>query len=135
VHRAAASGKRRLGTPRPDYYVFFDGDIGIEAQHGYYHQELNNGMVYPADSTHFVLPQGAVCGFHHTGNSPGRTCMGFNPSRAFADILTAGGATLSVSGARAPAAGVTAGARGYLCDADPGVFSGVAMHRIRPCRR
>ena len=56
MHRAAASGKRRLGTPRPDYYVFFDGDIGIEAQHGYYHQELNNGMVYPADSTHFVLP-------------------------------------------------------------------------------
>src|SRR5467141_2632394 len=39
---ALPPAERRLGTPRPDYYVFFDGDVGIEAQHGYYHQELNN---------------------------------------------------------------------------------------------
>jgi len=30
---------------------------------------------------------------------------------------------------------VTAGARSYLCDADPGVFSGVAMRRIRSYHR
>jgi len=29
----------------------------------------------------------------------------------------------------------TAGARSYLCDADPGVFSGVAMRRIRSYHR
>ena len=28
-------------------------------------------------------------------------------------------------------ASVTAGARSYLCDPDPGAFSRVAMHRIR----
>jgi hypothetical protein len=70
----------------PGFLNIEDGDYGKPATIGYRHQELAQGATgAAADSTHFVLPQGAMCGFHHTATSPGRTCMGFNAARAFAD--------------------------------------------------
>ena len=66
----------------PNFTNVFDGDFGNWRTAGYYHQELSSGGVtYPADSTHFVLARGAVCGFHHTRNSnPPSTCMGYDPA-------------------------------------------------------
>jgi hypothetical protein len=77
---------------QPGYYAYqaapnfgnvFIGDFGGDGG-GYFEQELQqNGVGYGGDSTHFVLPQGAVCGFHHTAYSPGHTCMGYNPAGTF----------------------------------------------------
>ena len=100
IHERIVEGNYCNGTPTlyyqtPDavYTLFatgfsaiFDGDITNCSGTGYFHQELNDGSGAAADSTHFLLPMGTICGFHHTGSSPGHTCMGFNPSKAFTDI-------------------------------------------------
>ncbi len=71
-----------------------DGDIGKSTGEGFYHQELaatGTGAVNANDPLHdsqsFVLPAGAVCGFHHTENTPSapppgtlHTCMGSDPN-------------------------------------------------------
>src|SRR5262249_31798548 len=67
----------------PGYAWVFDGDFGAGVGDGFYHQRLVNGVTDPALSSTFVLPQGAVCGFHHTHNSPGLTCMGYDPANFF----------------------------------------------------
>jgi hypothetical protein len=68
------------------YNNLFDGDFGNHANAGYYHQELAGGVTFPADSTNFVLPRGATCGFHHTRNTnPPSTCMGFDPANGAVD--------------------------------------------------
>jgi hypothetical protein len=58
-----------------------DGDVGITGStNGFYHIELlpvgnpDAGGVRCA-SDRFKLPAGAICGFHHTGATPGRTCI------------------------------------------------------------
>lgn len=65
------------------YAAVYDGDFGNHSQAGFYHQELTAGVTGPQLSTSFVLPAGAVCGFHHTQNSPGHTCMGYAPAKYF----------------------------------------------------
>src|SRR5713101_3370889 len=94
-----------LNLPAPQYAAVWDRDNGYcfscnTPPYGFAHQELlacpqgnpnclSGGLsvaVGNDDSTHFVLPQGAVCGFHHTAYTPGHTCMGFNPTKAFPDI-------------------------------------------------
>jgi len=92
-----------VGAHAPGYVGVLDMDNGLSdpfASVGFAHQELcapntpscgNSGAtvaVFGDDSTHFVLPQGAVCGFHHTFYSPGRTCMGYNPTLAFPGIAS-----------------------------------------------
>jgi hypothetical protein len=68
-----------------------DGDLGMHAGQGFYHQELaatGTGAVNANDRLHdsqsFILPAGAACGFHHTRNTPPsgslHTCMGSDPS-------------------------------------------------------
>jgi len=98
-------GTSSLNAPAPNYVMVWDKDNGLAIPGGFYgfaHQELkpcdpppapqnclSGGLsvaVFGDDSTHFVLPQGAVCGFHHTLYTPGRTCMGYNPTRGFPDI-------------------------------------------------
>lgn len=74
------------GNAATGYTNVVDGDVGENSFFGYRHQELVGGETNVSLADSFSLPEGAVCGFHHTGNSPGRTCMGYNPSRAFADI-------------------------------------------------
>ncbi len=85
------------GAVAPGYFFVFDGDVGDSQFLGYAHQERSDGIDYTSFSplppgaptnlpppqvvvnpTDFVLPRGAVCGFHHTLNSQGRLCMGFN---------------------------------------------------------
>jgi hypothetical protein len=70
----------------PGYVWVSDGDRGHPEKWGYWHQELAAGTTDTTQASNFLLPRGAACGFHHSGNSPGRTCMGFNPSKAFAAI-------------------------------------------------
>jgi hypothetical protein len=68
-----------------------DGDIGNSANFGFYHQELRadgGGITNLALSDKFKLPEGTVCGFHHTQNTPFQmllgepkaTCMGQDPA-------------------------------------------------------
>jgi hypothetical protein len=61
----------------------FDGDFGNYTGFGYRHQTFDAGIKDLLQSANFVLPKGAACGFHHTKNSPGETCMGFHPEQAF----------------------------------------------------
>jgi len=99
-------GTSSLNTPAPNYTMVWDKDNGFlyttGRAYGFAHQELKACDPPPApqnclagglsvaisgqDSKNFVLPQGAICGFHHTAFTPGRTCMGYNPTRAFTDI-------------------------------------------------
>jgi hypothetical protein len=52
---------------------------------GFVHQEVSASTsaftmtTNDALSQSFTLPQGAICGFHHTLYSPNQTCMGYNP--------------------------------------------------------
>jgi hypothetical protein len=81
-----SDGDFRHTYPAADGYAnVFDGDFGNSGGFGYRHQELTTGGVMDlAKSKDFILPQGTACGFHHTWNSPGSTCMGLDPAQAFA---------------------------------------------------
>lgn len=77
-----------VGHAAAGYTYVFDGDVGNHGGEGFHHQELTADgggttsldlIANPDLSRNFVLPKGAACGFHSTGNSPGGTCMGFNP--------------------------------------------------------
>jgi len=70
----------------PGYKAVLDGDLGAPDGHGYVHQEFVDGVTDPSMGPWFVLPKGAVCGFHHTLNSPGRTCMHYNPGLSFRGV-------------------------------------------------
>lgn len=80
------TGGSALGAATPDnngdgFKIRFDGDFGAPAQNGFYHQELVSGGVSDLGSSDKLkLLPGATCGFHHTRNSPGLTCMGLDPS-------------------------------------------------------
>jgi hypothetical protein len=65
----------------PGYAWVFDGDFGASSGDGFYHQRLVNGVTDPAQASTFVLPHGTACGLHHTHNSPGLTCMGFDAAK------------------------------------------------------
>ena len=66
------------------YRVVCDGDWGTTTVgDGYWHQELVSGVTDPSLASSFVLPEGASCGFHHTRNSPGLTCMGYDAAKYF----------------------------------------------------
>jgi hypothetical protein len=78
----------------PGWHVGTDGDIGLGAQSGFYHQELlgqgvgGNGVgrygAVPAVTDSFALPKGSACGFHHTQVDPPDfdtsvgLCMGYD---------------------------------------------------------
>jgi len=75
--------KHNIPTPAQGYITIYDGDFGVgsgDIGFGYWHQELADGITDTTLSQRFVLPQGAACGFHHTYTSPGRTCMGLDPT-------------------------------------------------------
>ncbi|HEX4416851.1 MAG TPA: WSC domain-containing protein [Kofleriaceae bacterium] len=58
-----------------------DGDVGMPSNTGFYHQELaSGGLTEASTSASFKLFPGTACGFHHTLNDPGRTCMGYDPA-------------------------------------------------------
>jgi hypothetical protein len=58
-----------------------DGDIGAPSGFGFYHQELVSGGTNDrGKAASFALLPGTACGYHHTQNSPGLTCMGLDPS-------------------------------------------------------
>jgi hypothetical protein len=65
------------------YTAVSDGDYGAASGDGFYHQRLTSGVTDPSLASSFVLPRGAACGFHHTRNSPGLTCMGYDPAKYF----------------------------------------------------
>ena len=65
------------------YTAVSDGDFGASSGDGFYHQRLTSGVTDPALASSFVLPEGAACGFHHTRNSPGLTCMGYDAANYF----------------------------------------------------
>jgi hypothetical protein len=66
-----------------------DGDRGLHAGEGFYHQELlaAGGGIRTSTPDRMMLPAGTACGFHHTQNSAADpstgvgTCMGQDPGR------------------------------------------------------
>jgi hypothetical protein len=80
------TGGKAMGAVTPfvngdGFAVRNDGDIGISTNLGFYHQELVSGGTSDSSlSDKFKLLPGTTCGFHHTKNSPGLTCMGFDPA-------------------------------------------------------
>ena len=62
-----------------DMTFFSDGDWGKEYGEGFGHSEVAHGLD-ASSSDRLVLPAGTTCGFHHTRNTPNRTCMGFDPA-------------------------------------------------------
>jgi hypothetical protein len=76
-----ALGSETLKTNGDGFIVRHDGDLGIYAGGGFWHQELGaGGVTDPALSDQLKLLPGAACGFHHTLNTPGLTCMGLDPA-------------------------------------------------------
>jgi hypothetical protein len=78
-----------LRDAAPGLTIVPDGDYGMPSGQGFFHQELTSsaeGIIVgvPSDEHYWesLLPQGTVCGFHHTRNSPNQTCMGYNPANA-----------------------------------------------------
>jgi hypothetical protein len=69
----------------PGFQGIADGDVGNGTGAGYVHQEYLLGTDTPSDSSNFALPVGTACGFHNTQISPGRMCMGYQPSKAFSN--------------------------------------------------
>jgi hypothetical protein len=65
------------------FAIVNDGDRGAPSGVGFYHQELvSGGVTDPSVSASFKLLPGTICGFHHTLQTPGTTCMGFHPDQA-----------------------------------------------------
>lgn len=59
----------------------FDGDVQAQSGNGFFHLDLvSGGLTDPGRSDSFKLLPGTACGFHHTLNSRGLTCMGFDPA-------------------------------------------------------
>jgi hypothetical protein len=85
-----AFGGPALGAQAPyksgeGFAVRSDGDFGMPSGSGFYHQELVSGGITrftsgATPSDQFKLLPGTACGFHHTINTPGETCMGFDPA-------------------------------------------------------
>jgi hypothetical protein len=72
------------------FVVRGDGDFGMPSGAGFYHQELGaGGVADPALSDHLKLLPGAACGFHHTRNSSGLTCMGLDAASSCPNGWTA----------------------------------------------
>jgi LGFP repeat len=64
-----------------DVIARFDGDVGQAGGYGFCHNELVYALIADQSrSARFKLLPGAACGFHQTHNSPGLTCMGFDPA-------------------------------------------------------
>lgn len=83
VSGGVALGSNTLQANGDGFLVRSDGDYGASTGSGFYHQELaSGGVVDPALSDRLKLLPGAACGFHHTRNTPGRTCMGLDPVSA-----------------------------------------------------
>jgi hypothetical protein len=86
-NKVEATGGVALGNQTPQtngdgFIVRSDGDFGSPRNFGFYHQELGQGGVSdPALSDNLKLMKGAACGFHHTRNTPGLTCMGHDPAQ------------------------------------------------------
>jgi hypothetical protein len=86
----AVTGSIVVKNPNPatGFAVVDDNDIGIAGANaeGFVHQEATSStsaFQVTSDDTlsqTFVLPEGAICGFHHTANSPDVRCMGYNPA-------------------------------------------------------
>jgi hypothetical protein len=74
------NGTLYANPPAPGFKVVFDGDFGNSDGRGFWHQEYVNGVTDASVSARFNLPRGSTCGLHHTRNSPGKTCMGFDPA-------------------------------------------------------
>jgi hypothetical protein len=78
------TGGSAFGATTPDnngdgFTIVFDGDFGAPSNDGFYHQQLGSGGLTDLGSSgKFKLLPGAVCGFHHTRNSPGLMCMGLD---------------------------------------------------------
>jgi hypothetical protein len=80
------TGGVALGIQTPQagdgFIIRSDGDAGAGAEYGFWHQELGaGGVIDPALSDRLKLMKGAACGFHHTRNTPGRSCMGHDPAQ------------------------------------------------------
>jgi hypothetical protein len=76
-----AYGGGSAGANADGYRVRSDGDYGAPGGYGFYHQELvSGGVTEPWRSQSFALLPGTACGFHHTINTPGLTCMGSDPA-------------------------------------------------------
>jgi hypothetical protein len=81
-------GGKALGAATPanngdGFAVRSDGDWGRHADDGFYHQELvSGGVTDQSSSDRFKLLPGTACGFHHTRNTPGLTCMGVDPANS-----------------------------------------------------
>jgi hypothetical protein len=77
---AVGNGSLVAYAPAAGFRLVHDGDLGTDPGRGMYHQEYVNGVTDPALADRFNLPAGAVCGFHHSTQSPGKTCMGYDPA-------------------------------------------------------
>jgi hypothetical protein len=70
-----------IHPPQLGFYWRFDGDVQNCAGCGFYHFDLaSGGVTDPSRSDSFKLLPGTACGFHHTENSRGLTCMGLDPA-------------------------------------------------------
>jgi hypothetical protein len=69
--------------PAPGFALGNDGDAGLRANLGFYHQYLQNSTGDTDDEEYperLLLPKGTACGFKKTcGASSGITCMGSDP--------------------------------------------------------
>jgi hypothetical protein len=70
------------GSCAPGFGVGPDGDRGLCAPWGFYHQHLlsSTGGVTLTNTDQLFLPKGTACGFKDNCNDPALTCMGFNPA-------------------------------------------------------
>jgi len=80
VNGACNSMPTMLGAAASGFHIANDGDFGLPAGTGFKHQAYNgDANVNSSNSNQLFLPKGAACGFKHTCNSNGETCLGFNP--------------------------------------------------------
>lgn len=80
IVNGACMGAATLGGfPAFNFHIASDGDNGLSSGNGFYHQALSfsNGDVSQPDF--LELPKGTACGFKHTCNSNGETCLGHDP--------------------------------------------------------
>jgi hypothetical protein len=62
------------------FHCAADGDHGLSAPWGLYHQafNFNSGGVSAATADQLFLPRGTACGFKESCNNTAETCMGFD---------------------------------------------------------
>jgi hypothetical protein len=68
VDGACLFKRTMVGEKADGFHIAFDGDYGLAAGDGFYHQSLdaNEGLMRAIDA---VVPRGTTCGFKHSCNS------------------------------------------------------------------